>query len=682
MSEITYFPIIKGKFFEPSPVARFGTPSFADSASYPSVEGSVAHEEWWNEQIDRCINGYTTSGVFIPGRYYYYLNFCLISTVKRGNHYPEYVDIDLEFFRLIEQAKKEYKGIICIKARRRGLSFKVLNGLIDHGFRFRPNGYSAGVCAGLDTYSVGFFKKLKESSSLKPRELQLHYLKDDESEILAGWKEQSDTGMIAKGSRNRFISKTMNKDPNVFKGERFDDVVFEEAGENLNLIKGYGATKDCFAVGAKMVGFPVVFGTGGKMDSSSKGFSEMWHESDSYDLIKFEVMAPRLFIGCFGGSRNENGDLEEDIPNLMHLTPEERIGVEDVKRAEEKILEERKRLLKAKNKDKYYDYLQNNPLNAKEAFLKFSGNNFDAELLSNQRFAIQSIAHPMYSKYSLEWVKKDDGSIKYPLEVIAIPATELTPEEDCILIRYHPIPTYKNLDIAGGDSYDVDEARSSYSLGAMTVLRRKGHAHRDLEGNTISHKRIPVCVYRRRPRRKELFYENCLKISVYYNLIGNTLIDIGKPMIIEYYKRFGGQKYLSLRPKSFESENSEQSHEYGVALTMRSKPQMIGLLQTWIVDEVDECWFPLLVQELIDYDVQQKTSDWDLADSLGIALMKDADMKRAPVDSLKVQDKDPYQLPQWKTLSDGRMVDIGSKKSTEDIKDPFLRGIYEGKFGI
>lgn len=679
---IIYSPIIKQSGFEPAPLNRWGIPSFADSASYPSVEGTVAHEEWWAEQLDRCINGYTTAGLFIPGRYYYYLNFCYISTVKRGIHLPEYVDIDLEFFRLVEHVKKENKGIISLKARRRGLSFKVMSGVIDYGLRFRPLGYSAGVCAGLDTQSLEFYKKLKSASSLKPPELQLHTLKDDESEIMYGWKESTNTGWISRGSKNTFIQKTMHKDPNIFKGEKFDDVVFEEAGENHHLVKGYGATKDCFAVGDKMVGTPYVYGTGGNIKSSSKGFRQMWEDCDSYYLEKFEVMGPRLFIGCFGGSRNEDGVLDEDIPNLLCYTPEQRIGMEDTKRAEERIMEKRKMLVKSKNKDLYYDYIQNNPLTAKEAFLKFSGNNFDAEALNEQRFKIESSTVPLYGKYVLDWVKNEDGSMKYPLEVKANPALDEAREEDCVLIRYHPEPKYKNLDIGGVDSYDQDEARTSASLGGMTVLRRKGHNHKDLEGNLTKNKRIPVCVYRKRPRRKELFYENCLKISVYYNLVGNTLIDVAKSLIIEYYKRFGGQKYLSLRPKSFESEGSEQSHEFGVALTMRSKPLMIALLQTWIVDEIDECVFPLIIEELIDYDVQQKGSDWDLADALGIALMKDADMKRSPVDLTEKQKEDPYALPSWKTMSDGTMKDVSNKtKDIEDIKDPFLRAVANGKFG-
>jgi hypothetical protein len=52
--------------------------------------------------------------------YYYYLNFCYISTILRGNHHPEFVDIDYEFFCLVEEALKEKHGIILLKKEGQG----------------------------------------------------------------------------------------------------------------------------------------------------------------------------------------------------------------------------------------------------------------------------------------------------------------------------------------------------------------------------------------------------------------------------------------------------------------------------------------------------------------------------------------------------------------------------------
>ena len=74
-----YTPIIKEVGFCPNPIPTYGIPDFADSLSFPNVEGTEEHKTWWEQQFDYCINGYNTGGLFIPGRYYYYLNLILSS---------------------------------------------------------------------------------------------------------------------------------------------------------------------------------------------------------------------------------------------------------------------------------------------------------------------------------------------------------------------------------------------------------------------------------------------------------------------------------------------------------------------------------------------------------------------------------------------------------------------------
>lgn len=132
-----------------------------------------------------------------------------------------------------------------------------------------------------------------------------------------------------------------------------------------------------------------------------------------------------------------------------------------------------------------------------------------------------------------------------------------------------------------------------------------------------------------RPERKEIFYDNCMKVAVYYGLLKNVLVDASKPLVIQYFKDNGCERYLAKRPLSFESDASEQQHDYGVLLTnsVKSKPQMIGVLQNYVWDESDECWFPQIIDGLMNYDVLQKDSDWDEVDALGIALVRDVDMK-------------------------------------------------------
>jgi len=94
---------------------------------------------------------------------------------------------------------------------------------------------------------------------------------------------------------------------------------------------------------------------------------------------------------------------------------------------------------------------------------------------------------------------------------------------------------------------------------------------------------------------------------------------------------------LSLRPRSMESADSQQTHQYGMLMTSngKSKPTMLAMIQSWVLDEADECWFPQIIDGCSEYDTEQKDSDWDEVDALGLALVRDIDMKQ----SIKRTDK-------------------------------------------
>lgn len=650
--EIQYKPIIKAKGFCPNPVATKFIPKFADSRRYPNVVGTVAWEKWWEEQFHYCLNGYETGGLFIPGRYYYYLNFCYISTVGRGNHFPEFVDADYEFFLAVDEAKKTNKGIMLIKARRRGASEK-LKAIINHGLRFTAEEYHAGIVAGLQTYSDALFAKVKSHNSHVAPELFVQHLKSDSEEYLLGYEEKTKQGLVRKGSANKIICKTMGKNPNVLKGHFFDDVAFEESGENEVLEAGYGATKDCFMAGDVMKGTPYIFGTGGDINAASKGFQKMWFdESLDKQFIKIRMHAQRLYVGCFIGSKNADGKLVEDCPNILKnpeykgkgYTKDQFLGCEDVTRALEKIFAKREELAKGSDRKPYFDNLQNNPTNDNEAFLKFSGNPYDPEKLSLNRTNIAS-NDLQYKPYILEWKFKDNGTGELcdPLEIKEArePRNE-TELRNAVYIAYWPRPGIKNLDVAGIDSYDIDQTMTSKSLGGMAVLRR------DIGTIPPQEAMAPACIIRQRPIRKEIFWENCLKVSVFYNLIcnadgGNVLIDYAKPGIIEFFKKYGGTKFLAVRPKSIESANSEQVNTFGCNMTPRAKNSMVSYTQSWVDDHISKNVFEILTRELSDYDVETKDSDNDLADAWGLALIRHHDMGYLPT---TVTEEKEYNIPE------------------------------------
>lgn len=644
---IVQLPIYKQKNFCPNPIVKFGVPKYADSRLNPKVKGTPAHDEFWTEQLYRCIHGYQTGGIFIPGRFYYYMNFNSMATIN-GIINPDFVDLHYELALLIEHCKREGKNLIVAKKRRAGISEATQKMVVDYGFRFSPS-YQAGVAAGQDIYAQDFMKKWRSADSLIVPEFRVKKLTNNDDEVVAGYTIKNTDGENEEGTKNTIYVRTMYKSPNLFKGLFLNDIIAEEAGEFEKLKEFYGASLACLKDGNKQIGTFMIYGTGGNINKGSKDFKEMWYEPDAFNAIKFLITAGRFHKPFYGGCSLE----EPKIPNLIKThKPFELIGAEDQEAAIDAIKKERAVLLKTGDKKGYLDSLQNYPLEEKDIFRKTTVNNFDTEKLNEAEYRIATNPKK-YSRWKLEWVKDEKTQmIKMPLTVTAIAAQ---PEDDAELCFYildteHPRKGYSNLYASGLDSYDQDIAKTSKSLGGMCVLIRANN----IEGAL---KKAPVAVICTRPKRKEMFYEMCLKLAVYYNLRSNVLVDVAKPQIIKYFQDRGGEMYLAYRPKKFESEKSEQTHTFGFHLNTYSRPLMTGLMEAAVYYNSKDIWFNHveelkngskiqadLIGQLGNFDEAEVGSDNDLADAYGMSLVQDVSCELNPLNEDEVDPDELFNL--------------------------------------
>ncbi len=622
-------PYYKGHKFCPNPIVKYGIPKYADSLMNKKVIGTPDWQKFWEEQLYYIHNGYDTGGIHLPGRFYYFMNYRKLPTVL-GPMYPMMCDLHLELANVIEYAKANRKHIITPKGRRKGISEFTHAAVVDYGYRFKFD-YKAGVAAGLDDYVQDFMAKWRYADSLIVPEFRMNKLLDNKDEVISGWDEKVDGAFIESGSRNTIYARTMFNNANLFKGLYLNDIIAEECGEFSKLKAFVNASQDCLRHGSLQVGNFFLYGTGNKMDKGSKDFKDIWDQSDKLNFIRFFIDARRFYTPYFGykGAIEIEGVKEySQIPNLI-ATGEHTIsqleGVEDLVAAEAFVKKELERLATAGDPKAYHEFRQNNPLKVADVFRTSVINCFNSEKLAAQVDKVSLLEVPKYIKYRLEFEKNAEGMIKMPMKVNAIPLKTGESEDECvyILASEHPrIATHKNLYVAGIDSYDQDTSKTSKSLGAMSVR---------IKPNNIPHalKRAPVAVIRTRPPRKEKFYELCLKLAVYYDIKHDCLIDVRCPGIIQYWKDRGGEQYLAKRPAKFESENSEQGHDYGVSLNNYSKPLMVSLMQTEVEDGIENMWFdsnletgPNMLTEYQNYDEVAIGSDNDLADADGMALMQ------------------------------------------------------------
>ena len=513
---------------------------------------SVAYQEYWAKEIDRCKNGYKPKGMNkISGKYYFYLNYYKIlgNDGTDGNRKtlisPWYRAMDHEYFDTIETCKDEGKGMIVIKARDKGFSY-MNSGAVAHEYTFYPFN-DVGIAAGLQATADAFFDKTKKGLNGIHPNFKHSLLKDTDGVMRSGYKQKNKDGKWEIGGyQSTIICRTMDN-PEVFKGERVSLMIFEEAGEFKHLKNAYMSSKACFMDGDIQFGVPIVGGTGGDIHKASKDFMDMYYNSEAYNLIPIFIPASRAYYGFF--------DIEKGTENMVG--------------AEKKLTEEREVIQKSGDQEAYNLHLQNYPLTIEEAFLNAKGSRFDIGLLNSQRSRIYSSKYLEYQiqRGNLHWELTVEGR-----ETVRWEPNPLGPYK----VLSHPKTEYTGLDIGGIDSYDQDEAGASDSLGSAMIYRRF------VNPGTASD--YVVAEYTDRPKKKEDFWDGCLKLAVYYN--AKMLVEYTKIGILDYFKRMNALIYLKEKPESAHAPGSKVRNRYGVHMNKQVKALMEDVIDDYIRDSV------------------------------------------------------------------------------------------------
>ena len=552
---------------------------------------SVSYQEYWEEQIHRCMNGYKPKGLDkITGKHYYYLNFYKIlgnSGEEMGNRKtliaPWYRDLDKLYFDLFEQCKQEQKGMIVIKARDKGFSY-MNSALCGHEYTFYPYN-EVGIAAGLQVTADSFFDKVKKGLNAQHNNFKHSVLKDTSDVIKSGYRQKNKDGKWNIGGYQSAIHCRTMSNPEVFKGERLSVMDLEEAGEFKELLNAYMSSKACLMDGDIQLGVPVIGGTGGDIETSSKDFMEMYYNADSFGLIPMFIPASVCYHGFF------------DI----------KTGISKEKEARKALIKQREKLEGRDSAKAYNLHIQNYPLTVEEAFLKTKGSRFDLSLINAQRSRIMSSSKfkNQIQRGRLEWIFDKEDGFTEAVEWIADPTGPY-------MVLDHPDEEYEGLDIGGIDSYDQDTAESTASMGSAIIYRRFV--------NTEMASDYPIAEYTERPKTAEEFWDGCLKLAIYYN--AKMLIEYTKIGIIDYFKRKGALRYMKEKPKTAHAPGTLTRNRYGLQMNKQTKAVMEQYIDDYIKTNVDDIWFIDLLNELADYG----TRNTDRAIAFGLCLIHNVDV--------------------------------------------------------
>jgi hypothetical protein len=603
--------------------------------------GTYQYNEFWKEETRKCMEGVTIGNVTIPGTYYFYLNYTRMDlkdekTGRKTQGFPRFTDVDLEFFTLIEQARKEKKGFIMVKPRRTGFSYKNA-ALVTHEYNFYrdakciisafENKYSENTMA-MTLNNLNFLDQA--TVWYKPRNpntqdfVKARHLKkmEDGRDIWVGYQSQ--------------IKKITFKD-NSFASAGLSSSIFlfEEAGIFSNIIESYNISEPCWKDGEDMIGIPIIYGTGGDMGGGTAAFSEMYYDPDRFNLLSFpntwESDKSNQYCGWFLPSTRQRFGVytDKETKNTYKLVDDD--GNSNEEYALKSILAFRE--TKKGNPQAFRDAVTQYPTNPSEAFLITSGNMFPTMLLNERLGEIRANSQKyIESNWVGNFIVTEEGELRLQTSDSAKPNRDYPikkrPDDDiagCIEIYEQPQKdndgkVFPRRYIVAIDPYD-DDYSTTDSAGCAFVFDR--------------FTRRIVAEYTGRPQLAKDFYENCRKLIMYYNAAGFPEINkLGFVTYMEHKKALYtlAETPIQLRDKIEWKPNLNTS--YGYKATERTNTWGRELIREWLLEPVEPNSEILnvnrlrstgLMQELIKWN---KDGNFDRVSALIAALILDVTLNR------------------------------------------------------
>lgn len=411
--------------------------------------GTTDYNKYWEQETDRCLNGYTApDGEGITGYNYFYLNYSPIMRLKEeeytdreGNlrkrrqrilEFPSFWDYDYYYFCAIEQAELEGKHMAVLKCRQRGYSFKGGSMLV-RNYMLIPGSKNFAIASeqkfligdGLLTKAWQIMDFLdKHTAWAKQR------LVSTRMERTSGYKITDEFGkQTEQGYLSSITGITLKNDPERVRGTRAKLVLWEEGGKFPSLLDAWRIEQPSVETDdGKAFGLMIAFGTGGTEGASFEGLKELFYKPKSYNVLSFpniwdegrESTECAFFVPAYS-----NLESFDDDGNQVYMDKD---GNSYKEKAIENLIYQRNKVKDGGASQQSIDrFISERPIRPAEAVLELGKNIFPRKLLMDQLTRIRTNKKLQSMKHvvDLEWdgngqvkaTEKPNGDItNYPLK--------------------------------------------------------------------------------------------------------------------------------------------------------------------------------------------------------------------------------------------------------------------------
>lgn len=638
--------------------------------------GTTDYNKYWEQETDRCLNGYTApDGEGITGYNYFYLNYSPIMRLKEeeytdreGNlrkrrqrilEFPSFWDYDYYYFCAIEQAELEGKHMAVLKCRQRGYSFKGGSMLV-RNYMLIPGSKNFAIASeqkfligdGLLTKAWQIMDFLdKHTAWAKQR------LVSTRMERTSGYKITDEFGkQTEQGYLSSITGITLKNDPERVRGTRAKLVLWEEGGKFPSLLDAWRIEQPSVETDdGKAFGLMIAFGTGGTEGASFEGLKELFYKPKSYNVLSFpniwdegrENTECAFFVPAYS-----NLESFDDDCNQVYM---DRDGNSYKEKAIQNLIDQRNKVKDGGASQQSIDrFISERPIRPAEAVLELGKNIFPRKLLMDQLTRIRTNKKLQSMKHivDLEWdgngqvkaTEKPSGDItNYPLK------KGDKPHGSVVIWEYPVKDPPLGLYIGGCDPYDHDDSFTN-SLGSTFIFKRvrAGEAWTD----------VIVAEYSGRPDTAEEYYENVRKLLTFYN--ARLLFENERKGIYPYFTNKHCDYLLADQPDKIISEvfkDSKVQRRKGCHMTKQIRAYGEGLILEWLLDEFEEghpnverVYSEPLIEELIENDGVRNV---DRVIALCMVMIYREELYQVKVSSAKEQNKqvELFEMPlfskQW-----------------------------------
>ena len=533
----------------------------------PNPNPNSEYGKWIRNEIKRSWYGYIrpSDGEWIPGDYYYYLNYCPIQLIKklpngqsiRTIDFPRVWDGQYLVSHYLYNARLHGHHASELASRGKGKSYFGAS-LLAKRFKLGENQQvrekvQSVVTASDKKYIYGpnqilnmfkYYIDFQSQHTQFPRQMLT-----DSAQLLmweSGFKDK-ETG-VRKGTQNAVIGVTTGVNQDKLNGSRGVLYLIEEAGIFSDLGNLYQMIRPSVEDGKDVYGLIFAYGTAGDENSNFTDLQEIMYNPDGYNMEKNlnvwdkEGQGRKWFTFFYPAYLNRANCMDEN-------------GNSDVTKALLEICQDRYTVkYNSSDINAITKRISQYPITPQEAIIRAHATIFPVTELNERLNQIDNNPNFYNDTYVGNLVFNDNGEVEFaisndkPIRDFPTKDNKVTgaieiftfPEKD----SNGKIPNERY--IAGSDPYD-DDASNTMSLGSFFVL--------DTWTDTI------VMEYTGRPSFANDYFEICRKGCLFYN--AKLMYENNKKGLFSYFSMMNSSYLLANTPEYLKDKQLIKDIGYG-----------------------------------------------------------------------------------------------------------------------